>query len=199
MRILVYGDSYANFRRFDHGIQEACERKGIPCDVESIAYSGHHTSRLLARWDGSGIQADHVVLVTGINDVVGRRGVRAFRQALTSLIDEIRNVSPSVTLVEIPAFDEDAPVRKFASKCKRSLTALIFDRKGDRIRRYREVQHEMDAHLATTSDFLPRFVASKFKDRIHLTDEQFVLLGEHVGQQVADMLVKTGQYDADAR
>lgn len=189
MRILVFGDSYANFNRFDAAIERAHAEKGIDAKVESLAFPGSHCGMLARRLGDIAarqpmVRYDKILLLTGVNDIVRRRGVAAFRSDLERLVTIASQISPAVFLLEIPMFDEHARVAVLRQRLKQALFTLLFDRQSGRVQRYRAAAERVGARLISTSEFLPGYDPSRFKDGIHLTDEEFRKLAGYVAGQL---------------
>ncbi len=160
MRILVFGDSYANFSRFDAAIERAHAEKGVDAKVESLAIPGAHCGILARRLGDIAAKQpmalyDKVLLLTGVNDIVRRRGVAAFRPDLERLVATASQISPAVFLLEIPMFDEHARPALLRRRLKQAMYALLFDRQSGRVRRYRTAAERVGARLINSSEFLP--------------------------------------------
>lgn len=189
MKVLIYGDSNANFRRFDAAIEKAHAAVGAAATVESVAFPGAHTGTLarhLREFAARRARAsiDQIVLIAGINDIVRRRGADTFGRDLAKLIAVAEQLSPNVFVIEIPYFDENARLPTLRQRLTQALFARLFDREPDRVRRYRAAAEAVSARTIETSEFLPRYIPSKFKDGIHLTDDGYSELAEHVAAKL---------------
>jgi lysophospholipase L1-like esterase len=196
MRILVVGDSYANFGRFESGIVESFAVRGVDVDVTSFSRSGFTTSQLC-----KAIQREilslakqgpftFVVIVAGVNDVVQRRGARRYARDTGKLIRLLSPIAQSIQVMQIARFNEFADLSRLPGRIKHRCHALVRDRAAGRIERYSAAAEEMAcARILRTDDLLPHYDSSWFKDGIHLTDARFAELARHIGNQLAEMAV----------
>lgn len=182
--ILIVGDSYANFRRFDPGIISVFHDQDVKVSVRSYGFSGFHTGKLATELDRLSGSFDILLLVAGVNDVAQRRGVKAYVRDLARLVKSGKRLAKYVTALEIVHFDEFAELSGPLGRMKHLAYQVLFDPRPGRIVRYREAARKVNVDLISTDDFLPAFRREAFKDGIHLTDQEFGRLGRFVGQKL---------------
>lgn len=187
---IVYGDSFANFQRFDAGISENCGFEVVSISRPGFSSQkllqdlrrGHHVRSTIAE---SGNVAGALV-IAGVNDIILRRGAASFSRSMSGLQRELLKLVPRLFVLEIVPFDETADLSKLPGKIKHKVFEALWDRKPHRVERYRSaLQLEDRASLVSVADWMPSFDGSRFKDRIHLTDTEFSGLAQHVGAQIA--------------
>jgi hypothetical protein len=192
-RVLVFGDSYANFNRFGPGIEAAFWEAGIAASVYSVSRPGFHCGMLLAAIRSAevrdGIAAagpfDLTLIVGGVNDIVQRRGADAYRRSMVDLVGECSAFAKHVFALELIHFDEYAELSSLAGRLKHRFHAALRDRRGDRVERYRQaLADEPSIRLVETRSFLSVYDRSRFKDGIHLADTEFHRLASHAGRQL---------------
>ena len=191
IEILVYGDSYANWLRFNYGIEKSLKDGGIQAKVQSIGLPGQDLKMLLSslkplrnRFLALGA-FDIMLLVAGVNDIAKRRGADGYAESLELLIRECQHIARQVFVLEIPHFDEMAILGNVLHRTKRGLLTLLRDPKPGRVERYRSAAASIPGiKIIGTTDFLPTYDASRFKDGIHLTDAEFDQLAEEAGKKL---------------
>ena len=192
-RILVFGDSYANFHRFEAGITDAFAQAGRPMEVSSISLPGADSAKLAGRLSDPALTAQlnadgpyaAILLIAGINDITKRRGVAAFSKSMRALVNVARPLSMYVFALEIIDFDERVDISATPFRLRNAARGLIFDRAPGRVATYRKaVQGISNVVILPTSDFLPAHDAARFKDGVHLTDVEFDKLARHTGEQM---------------
>lgn len=200
-KILVFGDSYANFKRFDSAIVEACAKAGLNAEVRSCSIPGADSEKLykvlqdderLAREHTGLGSADAILLIAGINDVLKRRGASHYRKSMLALQNSAKQISPCLFVLDIPLFDENARLSRSLSRLVRSKFFEFFrDPKPNRVWRYRAALQLLDvSYRIDIQEFMPVFDRKQFKDGVHLTNEAFKSLATFVGEKMSSELAK---------
>lgn len=193
VKVLVVGDSYANFGRFENGILQGFAHNDITAHVKSFSMPGHTTRQLndkiqqqLPYLAAEGPYT-YALIVAGVNDVVQRRGAKRYARDTERLVGLLSQLATSTYVMQIVHFDEFADISGFLGRLKHKINAFFWcDRNEGRIERY--VSNLVEAgcvEILRTDDFISDYEPGLFKDGIHLTDAAFRELALHIGHQLA--------------
>lgn len=196
IRVLVVGDSYANFARFEAGIEQAFAARGCNACVMSFSRPGFTTGKLVeaVRKESAALIQQgpfaYCVIVAGVNDIIQRRGASRYARDTENLIALLAPIAKQIHVMQIVNFDEFMDVARLPGRIKHWFHALLRDRAAGRVDRYRAAAANLpNAGLLRTADILPRYDPPAFKDGIHLTDAEFAKLARHIGDQLAALPV----------
>lgn len=191
LRVLVLGDSYANYGRFIPML-EVFEEAGVGGTVCSVSYPGASAKQLLANIEVNRLAElvcedrpfHYGVLVVGVNDVAGRRGAGQYAAALTQLAAALGGFANKVRVISIPSFDAQRQLGTTIRRVLRKARAFVRDPRARPIERYRSAAEETGLAIIDSTAFLTRVEPEKFTDGVHFTDEQFVLFARFVADAI---------------
>lgn len=176
--VLIYGDSWARFRRLDKGVRDALAH--LNPRIVSSGRAGRSAAELLADWPTAGLPAlDYqlAILMVGINDVVRHLGARQYADAALALAQTIP--ARRVLVVEAPRVTGDASW--LPGRIKHQLYRLVFEDGSDTVTTYRAA--------LTGVEILPvDGFPMAFKDGVHLTDEGYAGFGAYLGERIRERL-----------
>lgn len=187
VRVLVFGDSWANIPGMERGLAEAVGGRAA-----TYGYSGHTSGQIAARLEGGDAAllsgqlgpVPTVVFLVGVNDAYLHVGAKAYGRAVGTLRSIGATMADRVFVVAVPRVDMDAPERWWGSRAKRLVFRWVFDLGArDATDRYRRAA----APEITYDDFIPAYRANGpdyAPDGLHLLPGRYVDLGRHIGRQV---------------
>ncbi len=176
--VLIYGDSWARFRRLDKGVRDALAH--LKPRIVSSGRSGRSAAELLADWPTAGLPAlDYqlAVLMVGVNDVVRHLGACQFAAATLALTRAMP--ARRVLVVETPRVTGDCA--KLPGQIKHQIYRILFEDGSDTVTTYRAA---LDGVEILPVDGFPMV----FKDGVHLTDEGYVAFGAYLGERIRERL-----------
>ena len=176
--VLIYGDSWARFRRLDTGVRDALAH--LNPRIVSCGRSGRSAAELLADWPTAGLPAlDYqlAILMVGVNDVVRHLGARRYAASTLALAQAMP--ARRVLVVEAPRITGDAAW--LPGLIKHQVYKLLFEDGSDSVTAYRSALTGVD--VMPVDGF-----AMVFKDGVHLTDEGYVGFGAYLGERIRETL-----------
>lgn len=176
--VLIYGDSWARFRRLDKGVRDALAH--LNPRIVSCGRSGRSAAELLADWPTAGVPTlDYqlAVLMVGVNDVVRHLGARQYAAATLALAQTIP--ARRVLVVEAPRVTGDAAW--LPGRIKHQLYRLLFEDGSDTVTTYRATLTGVEV---LPVDGFPMV----FKDGVHLTEEGYAGFGAWLGERIRKRL-----------
>lgn len=176
--VLIYGDSWARFRRLDTGVRDALAH--LNPRIVSCGRSGRSVAELLADWPTAGLPAlDYqlVVLMVGVNDVVRHLGARRYAAATLALVQAMP--ARRVMVVEVPRVTGDCA--RLPGLIKHQVYKVLFEDGSDTVTTYRAALNGVEI---VPVDGFPM----AFKDGVHLTDESYVGFGAWLGERIGERL-----------
>lgn len=180
--ILIYGDSWARFRRPDKGVRDALAH--LNPRIVSSGRSGRSVAELMADWPTAGLpDLDYqlAILMVGVNDVVRHLGARQYAAAVLTLAQTMPALR--VMVVEIPRVTGDCA--KLPGLIKHQVYKILFEDGSDTVTTYRAALAEVGAGVEVIPvDGFPMV----FKDGVHLTDEGYVGFGAYLGERIREQL-----------
>lgn len=176
--VLIYGDSWARFRRLDKGVRDALAH--LNPRIVSCGRSGRSAAELLADWPTAGLpDLDYqlAVLMVGVNDVVRHVGARQYATSTLALARAMP--AGRVMVVEAPRVTGDSA--KLPGLIKHQVYKLLLEDGSDTVTTYRAALHGVEI---LPVDGFPMV----FKDGVHLTDECYVGFGAYLGERIRERL-----------
>lgn len=200
IRVLVIGESWATHGKELPELPNAISaRTAKSARVCTIGYSGANSRKLLYsfRRDFSpdkvrsllGGNADEVVFLTGVNDIVQHVGASAYARNTSILVAESLKFSRHVQVMQIPSVDRN-PRRPLLSSIKARVFRRINDRDEiDSLNSYRGALADLypGVNLIKYDAFSLGFAndSSKYMpDGIHLTQYWFHQYGTYIGKNM---------------
>ncbi len=178
--VLIYGDSWARFRRLDKGVRDALA--DLDPRIVSCGRSGRSAAELLADWPTAGppdLDYRLAVLVVGVNDVVRHLGARRYAAATLALAQTMP--ARRVLVIEAPRVTGDCA--KLPGLIKHQVYRLLLEDGSDTVTTYRAALAGVGVEIVPV-DGIPL----SFRDGVHLTDEGYVAFGAMLGQRIRERL-----------
>lgn len=198
-RLLLVGESWAAGAKMIPELPLAVSRGlgGRAVQVCGIGYSGANTSKQLIGlkrdFGNSGAaklmggKPDAIVILTGINDILQRRGSATYRKDVSRLRDWLAELSTNVAILDLPAININSQLALPYQMKRRFYMSIDGDSEAGLLNAYRGALHGLPIRVLDYDAFGASWDTrpSAFDPAgIHLTPDQFHRLGAYLGDRL---------------
>ncbi|AYO78303.1 SGNH/GDSL hydrolase family protein [Sphingobium yanoikuyae] len=196
LKVLVVGESWAaGGRLLPEAPQALNKRFGRSAIVCSVGFSGANTRKQLrglkAAFDRQGLvrlfgsKPDKIVIITGVNDIIQRRGSMTYKDDISNLVEWLQPISDDISILEIPNINLNSKLSPIYKAKQIVFEFTSGEAGGDLLKKYRSSITDYRYTVISYDDFIQGWATAPVNytpDGIHLTTENFHKLGGYIGE-----------------